>query len=79
MEPKYKAEEVIGHPFMILWEYDWMPKNQKERLTLLRTDMSPWEGTFEVDFPNYLRWDMLVPRRVSLNHHFSFLVQTRYL
>ena len=25
MEPKYHAQEVIGHPLLIIWEYDWMP------------------------------------------------------
>ena len=26
MEPKYYGEEVIGHPLLIIWDNDWMPR-----------------------------------------------------
>ena len=35
MEPKEYAEEVIEHPLLIIWEYDWILKafgNHKKSL-----------------------------------------------
>ena len=40
MEPKYYAEEVIGHPLLISWEYDWM--HRVDSLLLGALNISCW-------------------------------------
>jgi len=35
--------------------------------TLLGTDIFPFKGTVEDDFPNFARWGMLVPWRVDFS------------
>ena len=43
MEAKYYAEEVIGHPILI-WEYDWMPRDGTPpvHLTPKKQQPMPW-------------------------------------
>ena len=55
MEPKYYVEEVIGHPLLIIWEYDWMPraKYPKQPFFIAQLDlMEDMEG----HFTGFLGW-----------------------
>ena len=49
MEPKYYAEEVIGHPPIIIWEYDWIQRvvfDLKKNPQLHRIDFFPIESWY---------------------------------